>query len=366
LKIAHVVTYVSTDGAFGGPVAVAVGQATELARRGHNVDLIAGWDGKARLEIEGVNVLLYPVKRLLPGGFSGLAAPALYQHIRANGNDYDVTHVHLARDLITLPVARLASRRPNMLITQTHGMVMPDQRVKARLFDALAMRDTLLRADALLALTVEETAGLTTITAGGSRVFPITNGVETSTALARPITAIPQVVFLARLHPRKRVMAFAEAARILLADGVNATFHVVGPDEGDLRPLLGFIAAQGLSESLFYEGAIRSGQSGDRLIQADVYVLPSFGEVVPMTVLEAMAAGTPVVMTHDCGVAEELRIRNAAVVTDGSPERLAIAITSILGDESIAERLRVNARLALSEVFSIKAVVDKLEKIYRL
>jgi glycosyltransferase involved in cell wall biosynthesis len=365
VRIGHVVTYVSSDGAFGGPVAVAVAQATELARRGHEVDLIAGWDGEAELEVKGVNVLLFRARKTLPAGFSGLTAPTLQRHMRAKGNQYDVTHVHLARDLVTLPVARRVSRRANKLVAQTHGMVMPDRRLKTRAFDALAMRATLRKADALLALTEGESVGLTSIATDGSHVHSITNGIDFSEMQMRPSTPVPQVVFLARLHPRKRVMAFAAAARNLVASGSNATFHVIGPDEGDLNGLLAFIASEGLNDSLIYEGAIRSGRARERLSRSAVYVLPSFGEVVPMTVLEAMAAGTPVVIRDDCGVADELRLRKAAVVTDGSTEELTSAIAMILEDPALAETLRNNATRALSEVFSIKAVVDRLETIYR-
>ncbi|TFD17284.1 glycosyltransferase [Cryobacterium sp. TMT1-21] len=365
MRIAHVITYVSSDGAFGGPVAVAVAQVTELARRGHEVDLLAGWDGAAKLEIEGVNVLLFRARKTLPGGFSRLTAPAMLQHMWANGGRYDATHVHLARDLVTLPVACLATRRAYRLVTQTHGMVMPDGRLKTRAFDALAMRATLRKADALLALTDEEKAGLTTITADGSRIHRITNGIDFSESSGRPRTTVPQIVFLARLHPRKRVLAFAEAARDLVARGTNATFHVVGPDEGDLDALLGFIESEGLKDSLKYEGAIPSGRASERLAKAAVYVLPSFGEIVPMTVLEAMTVGTPVVMTHDCGVADELRFRNAAAVTNGSPEELMSAIAAILDSSALAESMRQNAYIALREVFSIKAVVDHLEALYK-
>ena len=365
MRIAHVVTYVSSDGAFGGPVAVAVAHAKELARRGHEVDLLAGWDGEAQLEIEGVNVLLFQARKTLPGGFSGLTSRALQRHMRLKAKQYDVIHVHLARDLVTLPVAHLVSRRGSKFVAQTHGMVMPDLRLKARVLDALAMRTTLRKADALLALTEEEAAGLTTITADGSNIHTITNGIDLPSTQTRPAPSIPQVVFLARLHPRKRVMAFAEAARNLIAAGSIATFHVVGPDEGDLLALMCFVESECLNGSLMYEGAIGSGQAPERLSKAAVYVLPSFGEIVPMTVLEAISVGTPVVITNDCGLADELRFRKAAAVTDGSVEALTSAIDAILEDPALAKSLRNNARIAVSEVYSICAVVDRLETIYR-
>src|SRR6478735_802081 len=104
MRIAHVVTYVSADGAFGGPVAVAIAQAEELARRGNDVHFLAGWDGVATLQIPGVDVRLFATKHRAPG-LSGLSAPGLRRFLGRHRDSFDVVHVHLGRDLVTLPAA---------------------------------------------------------------------------------------------------------------------------------------------------------------------------------------------------------------------------------------------------------------------
>ncbi|MGH1525413.1 glycosyltransferase [Leifsonia sp. L25] len=166
MRIAHVVTYISADGAFGGPVAVAMAQAEELARRGHTVELLAGWDGVATVDVPGVTVRLFPVRRLPVGGFSGLFSASLVREF-LSANPYDIVHVHLARDLITLPVALLVQRRRLPFVVQPHGMVRPDRRLKARIFDALATRAVLRAARVSLALTDAEVADLIAMTGGG-------------------------------------------------------------------------------------------------------------------------------------------------------------------------------------------------------
>jgi hypothetical protein len=98
VRIAHVLTYVSADGAYGGPLAVLVAQCRELAARGHTVEVFAGWDGVATLEIPGVTVHLFPVVRAVPMGFSGLVSPALFRAVTTRLREFDVLHVHLSRD----------------------------------------------------------------------------------------------------------------------------------------------------------------------------------------------------------------------------------------------------------------------------
>lgn len=79
MRILSVVTLVSPDGAFGGPVRVALNQATALRELGHDVTLAAGGRGfdEPPTELDGVPVRLFPARTVVPGiGFAGLSSPA--------------------------------------------------------------------------------------------------------------------------------------------------------------------------------------------------------------------------------------------------------------------------------------------------
>jgi glycosyltransferase involved in cell wall biosynthesis len=364
LRIAHVLPYVSADGAFGGPVAVAVEQCRELARQGHRVVLIAGWDGEVDLRVEGVDVRLFRA-RPIPGlGFSGLLSPALGRALRRHVREFDVVHLHLGRHLLALAAADTCRRAGVPYVLQTHGMVIEDARPRARMLDALSVRRVLGGASAVLALTDAESQALTAVSAGGAAVIRVRNGVAAN-AIARGHDAdrVPEVLFLARLHPRKRVLAFAETAALLHERGVRARFTVVGPDEGDRGALLDFIAGHpGLP--LAYEGSIAPGRSAVRLAAADAYVLPSVREVFPMTILESLSAGTPVVLTADCGISAELRDAGAALVTDGTPTAMADAVAAILESATLRDSLADGMRRSLAEDFGIAAVATTLIHIY--
>jgi glycosyltransferase involved in cell wall biosynthesis len=362
VRIVHVVTYVSVDGAFGGPIAVAIAQLTELARQGHDVELLAGWDGKAVIDAQGVKVTLFKVRRIWPRGFSGLWAPGLARAASMRARSGAAIHIHLARDLITLSAARAVSRNARPVL-QTHGMVMPDNRLKARLLDRFFTGRVLSRARRVLALTEREQLGLTEVARGPIVLERIANGVSLQAAPG-PARRPNEVLFLARLHPRKRVMSFARMSKILVDGGVAVTCVVVGPDEGDLPLLKAFVKEHSLEKSLVYEGVLPTGRAVHRLAQAGVYVLPSTAEVFPMTVLESLASGTPVVTTHDSGIAPQLASLKAAELTDGTPERLADAVQRILAEEELRESLVSNGYKGLETTFSITAVAAQLSAIY--
>jgi glycosyltransferase involved in cell wall biosynthesis len=365
MKIAHVVTYVSQDGAFGGPVAVALAQTDELARRGHQVDLVAGWDGLAALPESNVTHRLFPVRRIGPS-FSGLVAPQLLRWLHRNGRRFDVIHVHLARDLITLSAARVALAHGVNLVVQPHGMIMPDGRGRARAMDAIATRSVLHRASTVFSLTEQDKAGLARV-AGGSlpTLQMIPNGIPRPRV--PPATSSddpPIVMFLARLHPRKRVLAFAQAAHLMIRQGTEANFEIFGPDEGDLSRLRAYISDHHLGGRIRYCGSVPQGTADDELRRAAVYVLPAVREVFPMTVLEALSVGTPVVLGEDCGIAAELHRRRAVNVSDGSPSDLADQITRLLpGGPDRLERIACGLE-SIDSWFSIEAVADRLALAY--
>ena len=159
-------------------------------------------------------------------------------------------------------------------------------------------------------------------------------------------------------------MAFGRMAKILHTRGVDAQFAVIGPDEGDLHLLREYIEQSGLRDYLYYEGVLPTGHSIKRLSKAGVYVLPSVGEVFPMTVLESLAAGTPVVTTKGSGIAPHLSALEAAVVTGESPEELAAGVEKILLDDSLRERLVENGYHGMDTTFSIQAIGRRLVALY--
>ncbi|CAN7164729.1 glycosyltransferase [Microbacterium sp. LjRoot45] len=371
MRIAHVLTYISADGAFGGPLAVLSEQTSELARRGHRVEVFAGWDGVAAFAPEGVVAHLFPARQAVPGaGFSGLIAPGLRRALRRRRNDFDVIHVHLARDLVTLPVAHAFRRgRGPRLFLQPHGMVKPDSRLRARVFDRW-VRPVLRGATGTFALT-DTDAGRLRAVEPQVRILDLPNGVSVPPAVERAGDGRPEVLFLARLQPRKRVLLFADAAHRLLRAGVDADFVIVGPDEGDLPALQERIAAAASGDRVRYEGSVPPGAGRDRMARADVYVLPSFSEPFPMSVLEALSVGTPTVISETCHIAD--RLGDAVAVfaepaTGDDPEQaaaaLADAIGRLLADPSARRALGARGRRAIEDGFSIARIGDLLDGYY--
>lgn len=360
MRIAHVLTYVSSDGSYGGPVAVAVAQCHALAARGHQVTLFAGWDGEAELDVPGVDVRLHRAIRLPGLGFAGTLSPSLWWDLLRHLQDLDAVHFHAARDLIQLPAAACTVGRVTSVV-QPHGMIRVDPRLSARVLDRVWTRRVLRRASSLLALTDGEAEDLSSM-APEIRLVRIRNGINLPNHRARwrdPST----VLFLARLHSRKRPVEFVRMAALVEAERPGTTFVLVGADEGEAPAVRHEIARLGLEHSVTYRGPVPAHHVSDVLINAQVYVLPSVDEPFPMSVLEAMAHGLPTVVTTETGISGELAERFSAEVSLPSAESLSESVLSLLTEERWLQRSKV-ARADIKKFFSVEVVADVLEHEY--
>ncbi|GGQ03091.1 glycosyl transferase family 1 [Streptomyces roseolilacinus] len=365
LRVLHAVTLHSPTGAFGGPVRVALNLAHGLRDRGHEPRLLALADGFGPVpptDVEGVPARLYPARRVLPLGFSGLTSPALLARAGRLVRGADVVHVHLARDLVTLPVALAALRARVPLVLQTHGMVDLSGRLLAKVLDALAVRRALRGAAAVLYLTGHERRDLDAV-AGAPlpHAVRLVNGVPRQEPRPAP-EGPPRILYAARLQARKRPRDFVAAVPEVLRHHPDARFVVAGPDEGELPAVRALVDGLGLRERVTFVGALAPDQVLDELRRAHVYVLPSVDEPFPMSVLESLSVGTPAVVTVSNGLASAVREAGAGrVVADASG--LAGAVLELLEPTAAGESSAAAHALAGS-AFSLDAVVDELLAVY--
>ncbi|MFI5826831.1 glycosyltransferase [Streptomyces sp. NPDC051578] len=367
MRVLHAVTLHSPSHAFGGPVRVALNLAKGLRARGHEARLLAlgeGFPDPWPTSVEGVPAKLFPARRLLPLGFSGMTSPALLASAGRLVRDADVVHVHLARDLVTLPVALAALRARKPLVLQTHGMVDPSGRLLAKVLDAVAVRRLLRGADAVLYLTPHEREGLNAVVGPPALATAVrlVNGTPAQEERPAPAGA-PRILYSARLQARKRPVDFVDAAPAVLAAHPDAEFVVAGPDEGELEAVRARIAELGLGARFTVPGPLSGAEVLAELRRAHVYVLPSVEEPFPMSVLEALAVGVPSVVTHSNGLARDIAAAGAGRAVEPGPAGVAEAVLALL-DPDANRSASVAARKLAAESFSMDAVLDTLLPVY--
>lgn len=281
-------------------------------------------------------------------GFSIGFARALSRRVR----EFDLIHVHAIWNFTTWWAMRMALKHGVPCIVAPQGSLEPwafrHGHPLRRYYARLCEKPLLSRVTRLQALTRTEAIqfrefGLSTPT------VTIPNGVandwlredEADKSIDRIRDADGQtVLFLSRLHPKKGVdvllRAFARVSREL--DGVALVIAGSDAGSGYGQSMRDLATELGIDDRVTFLGEVQGAEKRKVFRSADLFVLPSHSEGLPVAVLEAMACSLPVVITPGCNL-PEVAEREAGLIVDPTPASVAEGIRSILTErEGLKQR----------------------------
>jgi colanic acid/amylovoran biosynthesis glycosyltransferase len=177
----------------------------------------------------------------------------------------------------------------------------------------------------------------------------------------RQIADPPVIMFVGRAVPAKGLPILLDAARQLDATGCKFRLVIVGA--GAFSEDLAREAANG-ARWLELAGERLGDEVAELLRTADVFCLPSLDEGLPVSVMEAMATGVPVVTTSIAGIPElAVHGQSALVVPPANSAALADALRRALTDEPLRARLRADARRRVEEDHDERRCLPRLIEI---
>jgi len=172
------------------------------------------------------------------------------------------------------------------------------------------------------------------------------------------------VINVGRIEHSKGVFSLLQAARILhkkYQNRVQFLFIGDGPHRKRLEEAIR--TDKKLNSNVKLLGYVQN--VGDFLRESDVFVLPSYYEGMPISLLEAMACAKPVVATNVGDVPDVIENEfNGLLVEPGSPIALADAIDKLLSDPEYSRKLAINGYETVKALFDIKVVCKRLKSIY--
>ena len=283
----------------------------------------------------------------------------------------EVVHAHMARDYSLAAYA--AGRNPIARFIVTRHVLFPLNRLH---------RGTLVRAARIIAVSAAVAHQLRSQRlVSHERIALVPNGVDVL-RFARAGEKFDRVRFLrgkklppecllvgsvGELRTLKRHHDFIRAAAIVAQEVPEAHFVIAGVDasaSGETRMQLEDLVAQlRLGDRISFLGWL---DDADELLCAlDVFVSASQTESFGLAIAEAMAAGTAVVATETEGAREVIEDKKTGLLVPiGHFDSLAESIVMLLRDEDKRNQLGGRAREAINERFSLKRMVDEIEKIY--
>jgi glycosyltransferase involved in cell wall biosynthesis len=228
------------------------------------------------------------------------------------------------------------------------------------------LRLTLLNANKVLVLTQDMKNDIKSFYKGDILVIP--NGIELdkfenfSTDYLRTEQK-KSIIFIGRFVPIKGLEYLIKAMDVIQKENENIYLTLVG--DGNQRNFLeDMVKKLHLGKKVIFKGIIENTQVPKYLIQSDVFVLPSLSEGFPNVILEAMAAGLPIVTTNVGGLAEIIKNgENGYVVEPKNPDQLARKLLDILQNNDLRSLMSRN-NIDKAKQYSWESIVSDLESVY--
>jgi glycosyltransferase involved in cell wall biosynthesis len=383
MRILNVTQSYSPFFEFGGPPVKVRALAEGMARRGHQVHVLtADWGLEQRLEkmpkeaeapmkkaaygrvreVAGVAVLY------LPKRFHYRAAswnPGLGRYLRAELKNFDVVHIFGLYDLLGPGTAAECRTQKIPYIVEPIGMYVPIVRNLwlKRMYHLLLGREMMAGASLVVATAEQERAELVSGGIAMDKILLRRNGVDSPAALPerdhfRTKLKIPAtanlVLFLGRLSEKKSPDLLLKAFSVATASGAlterRADLAFVGPDEGGMKARLARMAkGLGLSERVHFSDPLEGPAKWEAYRDADIFVLPSQNENFGNSAAEAVATGTPVIVTDQCGIAPLLK-DVAGLVVKHDEKELSGALARLLRDNALFTKLKEGCRIAYRQL----------------
>jgi glycosyltransferase involved in cell wall biosynthesis len=368
MRVLHVIPSIAPQR--GGPTYVLAhltralrdaGVATDVLAT--TADLDAGSRTAALQAFAGSEVELIPTR----GPVRLDLAPGFASAVRRRLRDVDLVHVHtvFTYPVVVTPLLCQLAGRPYIIRTVgtlDQACINHRSSWQKRLLLGTAGRRNLLRAAAVHVTSAMESRQVAALFPT-ARLSLVELGVQLDVDVAPARPGRGSIIgCLGRVHPIKRIEVLLRALRSL----PTARLRVAGTGEGVYLERLRQLAIElSVSDRVEWLGHIDGGAKRAFLAACDVLSFPSEHESFGIAVAEAMAAGRPVVVAPDVGLADDVRAHDAGSVCEPAPERFAQAISTLLEDDTLRARQGSNARALALGRWSWREVAARTIEMYR-
>lgn len=364
------------------PAISGVGQVVEeLASRqlasGHEVHVYApDWDKKSRIEkkeeiIEGIHV--HRCRHIARVANFATIWPSVFPRLLAG--EFDIIHSHLFGHLHFVLSAFAAKLSGAKYIHTTHcpwtdSFRSTTGRIGILISYNIFSRVALALTEKVIAITPWEFDFIKKYGAVENKIVNIPNGmseiffkrIRNNDFNRRNNIKDKLVLFFGRLSVTKGPDKFVEIAKLALKERNNISFVIRGPDEGMRNKIKELI---GNEKKIILMPETRDRNEIVKMYQAaDVFVMPSYREGLPLTLFEAMASGLPVVATPVNGIPYEMKEPdNGFLVKYGDNEGFKNRIIQLLGDANLRDKISRN-NLAKAKNYRWDLIAEKTERLY--
>ena len=384
MRVLHVIS--NLDPRSGGPTTVVRTLSAYQARSGLNVTVCTSTPKRsmviknAKTTVPFEDNLNY---RFFPTWSHLLISPQMVKWFNNNLPSYDIVHVHGLYRFPVTTAAYCARKAQVPYIIMPHGALDPFlykqsqyglllKRIYERLFDIPNLNHA-----TAIHYTAEEEAKQASFLKLNTKPVIVPNGIDWEGFLKLPSKGnfrrrigldfhSPLILFLGRINFKKGLDLLVPAFKSVSQTHAEARIAFVGPDnDGYGADVRRWCREQCVHDKVFFIDHLGFEDVKEAYVDADLFVLPSYTENFGLTVVEAMACGTPVVISDQVNIWRDVLASGAGLVVRLDIGELADAICLLLADKRSAEAMGARGRVSAQTDYAWPRIVEQLKQVYQ-
>ncbi|MEO5588524.1 MAG: glycosyltransferase, partial [Gemmatimonadaceae bacterium] len=328
-------------------------------------------DAAAMIRQSGVEDLtLFPA--ISRGSF--MVSPSLVRWVRTESRRFDVVHIHGLFNPVSSVSIRAARRAGTAVVACPHGTLSRY---------TLAHRRTAIKRAYLWAIeraNVEHADALQ-FTTSTERDEAVRHGIDfgdRAHIVPPPFISEPHnsvtgptgnhplaALFMSRIHPVKNVDGLLRAWQLVVQSEPNSRLTIAGPGEPALVDSLKRLAETlGIAHAVRFCGFVAHQEKESLFSQTTVFALPSRHENFGLVVLEAIAAGIPVVISREVQLAPFVRENRLGIISGSDPQEFAGALLQAMRDDALRKRVALTGAELVARNYAPAAIGGALTSMY--
>lgn len=385
MKIAQIVSTPPFAWTTGGPARVVFEISSDLVRKQHEVTIVTTTMFRddisynqelVRDSINGINFKCFDnLSRIFAWRYKLYLSIGLIRYLKNHVRDFDIVHLHDLISFHAIATAFFCRKKGVPYILSPHGCInwFFEKKILNKIFYYGFGKKILENAKIITILHQSEAEEFARLGSLSRKCIAVPNGIDPT-----PFENASRAgEFRRKFHIRSRERIVLYLGRINRVKGIELLIQafsdlpkgsdvrliIAGRDEGYLPELNSLSDHLGISQKVLFTGPLPEQEKIDAYIDADIFVLPSVHEGFGITVFEAFASRTPVIITKSCHISDS--IKDSAIVIENNREQLKSALEKLLTDTQARDELIAKGRDLIKKRYSWETVTRQYEVIYQ-
>ena len=387
MKILQVISYFYPAWPYGGPGKLVYDLSKRLTALNHKVTVLstdAYSENKRRgnvkiPQLKNLNLKIFKnFSNFLAFRFKFFLPLSAYSATTKDLKNYDIIHLHEFFTFYAVTVSYFAHLYKIPYLVSAHGTLdsfhLRHLLFLKRLFMILFGNRIIINADGFIAATPDEIEEYVSLKVHKEKISYIPNGVDLSEFADLPpkgsfrkkiklASTVKLILYLGRINKLKGLNVLLEAFT-KLSEKIDCRLVIAGSDDGYLTEFKADAKRKGCLNSIIFPGILSGREKLEAYTDCDVFMYPSPSEGFSIAVLEAAAAGLPLVITTGCKF-PQVAENKAGIIVKPNKNSFFQALLKILTSQRLSKSMGKNARHLVRQNYSIDKMAIKLISCYK-